>query len=190
MIRVVFFDVGGVLLEQDSTAFTENDREHCWAQGTSAEMWKAHLRVAHVDPRRSVSEGDSRIAGIRQRLYATNRVVPGVERVLQELQSRCRVAVIWNFTLDLNEVLDQLGLLPYFEAVINSSEVGTKKPDEKIYTIACQALRVHPVEAVLIDDSAENVAAARRLEMRGILFRSADPLRDDLRALGLSLGNS
>jgi putative hydrolase of the HAD superfamily len=151
-------------------------------------MWKAHLRVAHVDAR-SLSEGDSRIADIKRRLYATNRVVPGVERIIQELRSRCRVAVISNFTIDLNEVLDQLGLSLYFEVVINSSEVGTKKPDEKIYTVACNALGVQPVETILIDDSAENVAAARRLGMNGIVFRSADLLRDELRTTECDLCN-
>jgi FMN phosphatase YigB (HAD superfamily) len=76
MISVAFFDVGGVLLEQDSTTFLANDREHRWAPGTSAEMWKAHLRVAHVEAR-SLSESDSRIADIKRRLYATNRLCRG-----------------------------------------------------------------------------------------------------------------
>ena len=73
--------------------------------------------------------------------------------------------------------------------MINSSEVGTKKPDEKIYTVACNALRVQPVETILIDDSAENVAAARRLGMKGIVFRSADLLRDELRTIECDLCN-
>jgi HAD superfamily hydrolase (TIGR01509 family) len=117
-------------------------------------------------------------------------VAPGVERIIQKLQSCCRVAVISNFTIDLNEVLDRLGLLAYFEAVINSSEVGTKKPDEKIYTVACNALRVQPSETIFINDNAENVAAARQLGMKGIVFRSADLLREELQMIGFDLCNS
>jgi HAD superfamily hydrolase (TIGR01509 family) len=187
MIKAVFFDVGGVLLAQDSTVLATNDREHGWVRGTSAEIWKAHLRVAHVGAPPFLSEGDGRVAEIKRRLYATNRVVPGVEEIIQGIKSRCRVAVISNFTADLKEVLDQLRLLPYFEVVINSSEVGTTKPDEKIYTVACNALRVQPSETIFTDDNAENVAAARRLGMKGIVFRSADLLRDELRTIGFDV---
>ena len=102
-----------------------------------------------------------------QRLYSTNSVVPGMERLLQRLRVHYRLAVISNFTSDLDEVLGQLGLLSYFEDVVNSSRVGTKKPDPKIYRLACDRLGVKPIESVLIDDSRVNVESAQQVGIKG-----------------------
>ena len=47
-----------------------------------------------------------------------------------------------------------------------------EKPDQRIYEIACERLGVRPSEVVFLDDLEANVAAARRLGMRAVLFQS------------------
>jgi epoxide hydrolase-like predicted phosphatase len=187
MIKVIFFDVGNVLLRQDSTVFELYDRESGWPPGTSFNVWKAHLRIAHLSSSVTFDDGGDAVVSIMQRLYSTNRVVPGMERLLQRLRVHYRLAVISNFTSDLDEVLGQLGLLSYFEDVVNSSRVGTKKPDPKIYRLACDRLGVKPIESVLIDDSRVNVESAQQAGMKGIVFCSADSLPDELSELGVVL---
>jgi epoxide hydrolase-like predicted phosphatase len=65
------------------------------------------------------------------------------------------------------------GLLPLadlFDAVIDSSEVGMRKPDPAIFALALRALGgVAPEHAVFLDDFPGNVAAARRLGMHAVL---------------------
>jgi FMN phosphatase YigB (HAD superfamily) len=99
----------------------------------------------------------------------------------------CRLAVLSNFTADLNQVLEQLGLLLSFELIVNFALVGVKKPDAKIYEIACHRLSVEPGEAVFIDDNGANVTAAQSMGMQGIVFSSAGTLRSELYAAGLAL---
>jgi epoxide hydrolase-like predicted phosphatase len=189
MIKAVFFDVGGVLLKQDSSVMLElHDREKGWRAGTSAGLWKEYLDVAHVGGELLPGyRRNGEVERIKRRLYATNRMVSGMEALVRELGEVCRLAVISNFTADLNQVLDQLGLLPSFELIVNSALVGVKKPDTKIYEIACNRLGVEPGEAVFIDDNAENVTAAQTTGMRGIVFSSAGTLRNELCAAGLVL---
>ena len=52
--------------------------------------------------------------------------------------------------------------------------MGVRKPADLIYQIACERLRIVTDEAVFIDDLPENVEAAERLGMHGIVMRG-DP---------------
>ena len=62
-----------------------------------------------------------------------------------------------------------------FDAVIDSSEVGVRKPDPAIFSLALRELGgIAPEHAVFLDDFPGNVAAARRLGMHGVLVED-DP---------------
>jgi putative hydrolase of the HAD superfamily len=66
-------------------------------------------------------------------------------------------------------------LTELFDAVIDSSEVGVRKPDPAIFELALRELGgVAPEHTVFLDDFAGNVAAARRLGMHGVLVED-DP---------------
>jgi epoxide hydrolase-like predicted phosphatase len=56
-----------------------------------------------------------------------------------------------------------------FEVVIDSSAVGVRKPDPRIFQLALDALQVAASEAVFVDDHPGNVAAAEELGMTGVL---------------------
>ncbi|MDP2960375.1 MAG: HAD family hydrolase [candidate division Zixibacteria bacterium] len=66
--------------------------------------------------------------------------------------------------------LGRFGLLPYFDSVLFSSEVGYKKPHPEIFIQALNRLKVEPEESVFIGDKLiEDVGGAKNLGMRGIL---------------------
>jgi epoxide hydrolase-like predicted phosphatase len=50
-----------------------------------------------------------------------------------------------------------------FEIVIDSSEVGMRKPDPRIYQLTCERAGVATEDSVFLDDNRDNVAAARAL---------------------------
>ena len=55
--------------------------------------------------------------------------------------------------------------------IVDSSEVGIRKPDARIFEFALQALgEVDPARAIFVDDFAANVLAAEALGMRGVLM--------------------
>lgn len=62
----------------------------------------------------------------------------------------------------------------WFDVVVDSSEVGLRKPDRRIYELTCAELGVVPERTAFLDDHPGNVEAARRLGMAGILV-GADP---------------
>ena len=55
-----------------------------------------------------------------------------------------------------------------FEVVVDSSEVGMRKPDPRIYLLTCERVGVSAEACVFLDDNADNVAAARALGMETV----------------------
>ena len=58
-----------------------------------------------------------------------------------------------------------------FELVVDSSEVGLRKPDPAIYTLTVDRLGLAPEACLLIDDFAHNCEAAVAEGMRAVHFR-------------------
>ncbi len=77
-----------------------------------------------------------------------------------------------------------------FDAVIDSSEVGVRKPDPQIFLLACGAVDVGPSDALFIDDHEGNIAGAERAGLRtvfaGVSDESAQAAAAELLAIALS----
>ena len=56
-----------------------------------------------------------------------------------------------------------------FDLVLDSSEIGLRKPDPAIYRLTCRELGLAPVECLFVDDLECNVVAARELGMAALL---------------------
>jgi putative hydrolase of the HAD superfamily len=91
---------------------------------------------------------------------------------IRELKDRgMRLALLTNNVKEFGEhwrtmfPLDEL-----FEEVVDSSHVGMRKPERRIYELTCERMEIEPAEAVFIDDNADNVAAARAFGMQAVHF--------------------
>jgi putative hydrolase of the HAD superfamily len=63
-----------------------------------------------------------------------------------------------------------------YELVIDSSHVGVRKPDPRIFQLALDQLGVTAAESVFVDDHPGNIAAAEKLGMKGVLVGPDRPL--------------
>jgi putative hydrolase of the HAD superfamily len=76
-------------------------------------------------------------------------------------------------------------LVNVFDVVVESAVEGVRKPDPRIYELACERLGVRPDDSVFLDDLGVNLKAARALGMTTI--KVADPV-DALAELAEVLG--
>jgi phosphoglycolate phosphatase len=102
------------------------------------------------------------------------RVYPGVVDALADLRAKALpLACVTNkpreFTLAL---LERVGLLPSFGAIVAGDDTTCKKPDAEPMLLACRQLAVNPRESVAIGDSANDVAAARAAGCRVIVVET------------------
>ena len=106
-------------------------------------------------------------------------VYPDTAFVLKSLrQNGIRTAVVSNIAWDIRSVLAAAEV----DEFVLSFEVGTAKPDTRIFTTALDRLGVAADEALMIGDSEENDGAAREL---GCSFALVDPLPISRRPTGL-----
>ena len=78
-------------------------------------------------------------------------------------------------------------IIPLFDAVIESSKAGVRKPDPRIYLMMCELLDVRPEACVYLDDLGINCKPAAALGMRAIKVAAVEPALAELSAAtGLS----
>jgi putative hydrolase of the HAD superfamily len=96
---------------------------------------------------------------------------PVVHRIRRLRQDGLKVALLTNNVKEFGSAwrstfpVDEL-----FEVVVDSSEVGMRKPDARIYLLTCERLGVAPTASVFVDDNRDNVEAARAVGIEAIHF--------------------
>jgi len=73
-------------------------------------------------------------------------------------------------------------IMPLFDAIIESSKAGVRKPDPKIYLMMCDLLAVKPEACVYLDDLGINCKPAAELGMKAIKVVDVDQTLADLAA--------
>jgi len=190
-IKAVVFDFGGVYTHSPFTGLHDwhvargldaavglravfgpydDDTDHPWHQVERGEM---AIAAAAEQIKAMVAE-----EGLDLDLYELFGAMGGDKGVRQDvvdltLQLRAdgyRAALITNNVAEFAEGWRKMiPVEDLFEVVIDSSQVGLRKPNPAIFHLALEQLGVDATEAVFLDDARGNIAAARALGMHAIL---------------------
>lgn len=79
----------------------------------------------------------------------------------------------------------QEGLSAYFNTAYYSHEMGSRKPEEKIYKILLEKENINPAETFFVDDRKENVEAAAALGIQAFVLSDRNSLVPFLTELGI-----
>jgi len=63
-----------------------------------------------------------------------------------------------------------------FELIVDSLDIGLRKPDPRAFTAAVDLLEVDPARVLFIDDLHVNVDGARAAGLHGYRFDTTDPV--------------
>jgi FMN phosphatase YigB (HAD superfamily) len=92
--------------------------------------------------------------------------------LLSRLRERYRIGIVSNFYGNIQAVCDEAGLTPSITVAVDSTVVGCKKPDPRIFQAALDPLGASPAEAVFVGDSLRrDMAGARAMGMRHVWLR-------------------
>jgi beta-phosphoglucomutase family hydrolase len=117
--------------------------------------------------------------------------LPGAVPLLRRLRNAgVKTAVVSSAPrLNVETLLDALGLADAFDTLVAEEDAERGKPDPQGYLVASERLRVAPQECVVVEDAPGGVEAAKRAGMRCIGLaagREPDALaRADLVVAGL-----
>lgn len=211
-IEAVFWDFGGVF----TTSPFENFRRYEEQHGLPRDFLRA-INATNPDSNawarfeRSELDMDAFDKAFEEEARAAGHPVPGRDviallagelrpqmvRALERVQGAYRVACITNNVsagegrgmqtsaeraAEIEEVMNR------FEHVVESSKLGLRKPDPRIYRHACELVGVSPEAVVYLDDLGVNLKPARQLGMTTIkVGRPEEALRELGAVLGLDL---
>ncbi|HKG38719.1 MAG TPA: HAD-IA family hydrolase [Conexibacter sp.] len=112
------------------------------------------------------------LASLTEALLAALRFRPfdEVPGVLGAARKRgVRLVVVSNWDVSLHDVLEETGLAPLLDGVVTSAELGSAKPDGRIFARGLQMAGVAAEEAVHVGDSVEH-------DVAGALAAGIEPL--------------
>jgi putative hydrolase of the HAD superfamily len=116
-------------------------------------------------------------------------MVEAVRHCTEQFVTAC---VTNNFTLeDAPLPAEVSAVFELFDVVVESRVAGIRKPDPRIYELACQTVGVRPDEVVYLDDLGINLKPARAMGMTTIKVSDpVDALRELSAATGLTFGEA
>lgn len=184
--RAIIFDLDGVLV--DSAPFHRAAFEEIFApfgiqtfEYSQFAGWRTRDVVAKVlcdagceaasDVIDAAAARKSRLA--RDRMAASDPVVPGCTTVLQELSSQGLTLALASSGSpeSVAAFLDSTGVRPLFRSVLSGADVQHAKPDPEIYRRTCEQLGLDPADCLVVEDAPAGVAAARRAGISAVGIR-------------------
>lgn len=113
----------------------------------------------------------------REVYLSSAEAIEGMPELLRWAAGMYRVGVLSNTLPGMISGLRERGILPDvpYATIIDSSEVGTGKPEPRIYELAEERAGVPPTELLLIDDNRTNIVAAEQRGWHVALFDGYRP---------------
>ncbi|UCG23765.1 MAG: HAD family phosphatase [Chloroflexota bacterium] len=199
-MEAVIFDVGGVLVrtfDRSSRLAWENrlgldewELEEIvfgGEMGTKAQLGEISDNALWRWVGRRLELNGSQLEDFRRDFWRGDVLDLDLVDYILGLRPRFQTAIISNATDALRARLtNEYPIADAFDLIVVSAEEHIMKPELEIYFRTLERLGRPADEAVFVDDSPTNVAAAREAGMKSVLFHPALDLKSELAQLGVS----
>jgi len=203
MKKAVLWDFGGVILSSPFEAFNHyeaaqglpadfirsvnatNPHHNAWAKLERSDIGGAEFDALFADESEALGH---RVPGAAVLGLLSGEVRPEMVALLDRVKvAGYKVACLTNNVTGAfgsAERATEVGaIMARFDAVVESSKVGFRKPEPRFYEIACELLDVQPHECVFLDDLGINLKPAAAMGMTTIKVTSAEAAIRDLGAV-------
>jgi len=196
-IKAVLFDFGGVLAELRAEAHLlplikeRMTREEMWTRWSYSPAVRAHEtgRISAQEfARQVVREFDIQVSpeifldGFRRWIVGAFAETPAL---IRDVAARYTTGFVSNTSALHWSVIESLDILPYMHHRFASWQVGRIKPDREYFDFVLETMKLEPHEAVFLDDSNVNIAAAKALGIDAYCVEGALQARRQLVEMGL-----
>ncbi|MFH1462153.1 MAG: HAD-IA family hydrolase [bacterium] len=190
MISFVYFDVGGVVIDdingtdkwvrmkRDIGITEENDKEFSQFYDNQEEGVcngkDIDTIIPLIEERFHVSfpVGYSLLADFINR-FGKNRYI---QLVIDKIKQKCRIGLLTNMYPRMLSAMAEKGIMPEiaWDVIIDSSVEGCQKPESKIFQLAEEKANVKKNEILFIDNKIENINAAKDFGWQTFFYDSSD----------------
>ena len=177
-IRAVIFDLDGVICHTDEYHYQAwlavarrlgipfVLRIHSRLRGV-CRMESLNIILGEAG-RHYTEEEKQRLAEEKNRIYREmlGRMTPedlsgDVKSALNGLRLKGIGLAVGSSSRNTSFILERLGLSDYFDAVADGTQITRSKPDPEVFLLAADKLGVQPARALVVEDAAAGIEAAR-----------------------------
>jgi len=180
MIKTVIFDYAGVLTAtKNNYKFAKKYHKRF---GLDADELMG-LTYAKWKPALISKESESEYWSELEKALGTDQVILKdliiktfpldlrIIKIIDKIKNKYKIVMMSNQVESwLEDVIRRDNLKEKFHYFINSYNVGLTKPDLEIFKLALRETKSEPQETLFVDDSVENIEAAKKMGIQVILF--------------------
>lgn len=201
-IKNIAFDLGGVLITNDSEGLVSNNKEAKeLLKATGSKLFEGWIknwprfRTGKISEdeflSRFISNLDCKdtegLVGQMKVLYRQKVEALPLYSTMVNLQERYDLYAVTNISKEWLEFkTKKFDLERHFKGIIASSTEGVAKPNPEIFKRFVNKYGIVPRETVLIDDLLPTIIMARILGFKAIWFRSEEQATQGLKRLGIT----
>lgn len=188
-IKFIYFDIGGVMVNFKHQ-FEELEKQHGVNEEIAKKIWVKHLDRLTLGQLKPVEVWKiiCKVANARHLLdfdlpkFRSEVFIPIEEthKLIRKLEnSSIGIGIISNAELGVIDLHLQTGKIPNikYRKVVDSSVVGLKKPDLKIFEYAQSILDIPKNNVLLVDDLEKNCDTAIDFGWQAYKFDEDDPAK-------------
>jgi len=200
MIKAIFFDLGGVLVNDlfplmesylsgisgKPYPLVREVRKQYWLDYELGRMDGVKFFQLQIDDLGVDLNAEEVLAKSIEVLKTRPEVVEIVRMI--RATGKYTLGVLSNNTDEWFEhTKNELGLGDLFDVWVCSSHHHVKKPDAEIYRIAAEQAGLPTQNCLFIDNRQHNIDGAKAAGMKGIVYTCPEKLRSELKRLGVEL---
>ena len=197
-IEIIFFDLGGVLVNVHKDKLIENltaisklsetalfrQMNECYDDFLLFEKGLIDSRAffQQISTRFETNLDYHTFCDAYVNIFDLNKATLGLA---QQLLPNVQLSIISNTDeLHYNYIMEQYSDLEIFHQPTTSFEAHSLKPEKDIYYSAMNKFNVSAQNCLFIDDLAENVEGAKKVGMHGIHYKTTSSLKNELQKNG------
>ena len=196
MIKGIIFDLDGVIVSTDklhykawkNLSIRENihfdEAINHQLRGISR-MDSLEIILTNSDTMYSMDE-KKEMAEYKNNIYKASLVtlseediLPGVIDVLNELKKRGKKVAIGSSSKNAKQILERIGLIDFFDAISDGTNITRSKPDPEVFLKAAEMLKLPNFECAVIEDALSGIEAAKACNM--ITFAVGDARKSQIK---------
>ncbi|WNS46487.1 beta-phosphoglucomutase [Paenibacillus sp. MMS20-IR301] len=192
-INACLFDLDGVLVDtaryhyiawrelagELGFEFTEQDNERLKGVSRAASLnillEIGGIELAEDEKARLAEQKNSRYVEYIAKMDSSE-ILPGALDFLKECREAGIKVALGSASKNAMTILDNTGLTPWFDAIIDGTHTSAAKPDPEVFLLGAQALHTAPENCVVFEDAEAGILAATRAGMRSVGIGSAETL--------------
>jgi beta-phosphoglucomutase len=97
-----------------------------------------------------------------------SEILPDIPKILDYLKENNIPIALGSASKNAQPILEKVGLLSYFDVIVDGNNVTKAKPDPEVFLLAAKQLGVNASDCIVFEDAVAGIAAANSANMISI----------------------